>query len=285
MDVERYGDAAAFRRDAGPVLLADAPRNNLVLAILHTLVDRPDIYATFHLWLARGDGVPVGAALQTEPYHVVLADPLDPSAVDALADAAVEDGMTLPGVTAALPWADRFAERVATRTGRRIERVLTEGMWALTEVADVPAAPGSMRTATSRDRGLIMAWLGDFHDEAFPAGHLRDDDAIAKQVAARLDGEGGGYRLWVDGEPVAMTGHHDVPGVGSRIGPVYTPPARRRRGYATRLVADLSAALLDRGDPGCYLYTDVTNPTSNAIYARIGYVMLGEAAENAFRDP
>jgi uncharacterized protein len=285
MDVERYDDAHAFHRDAAPVLRADAPRNNLLLAILQTLLDRPDIYPTFHLWLARLDGVPVGVAMQTEPYHLVLAEPLEPAAIEALADAAVEDGHPLPGVTAGLPWADRFAERVAERTGQRIERVITEGMWALTEVADVPRAPGAMRTATSEDRDLIFAWLVDFSEEALPRGHARDDEAIAKQVRARLAGEGGGYRVWEDGEPVAMSGHHDVPGVGSRIGPVYTPPAHRRRGYATRLVAELSAELIDRGDPGCYLFTDMANPTSNAIYARIGYVMLGEAAENAFRAP
>ena len=285
MDVDRYADAEVFRRDAAPVLEADAPRNNLILAILQTLVDRPDIYPTFHLWIARRVGTPVGAALQTAPYHVVLAEPLEPAAIDALADAVVDDGHPLPGVTAGLPWSDRFADRVASRTGRKIERLLTEGMWALTEVADVPDAPGGMRAATTADLDLILVWMAEFHEEAFPPGHVRDDAVIETQLRARLAGEGGGYALWEDGEPVAMTGHHDVPGVGSRIGPVYTPPRHRRRGYATRLVAEVSASLLERGDPGCYLFTDMANPTSNAIYARIGYVMLGEAAENAFRAP
>jgi uncharacterized protein len=285
MDVARYDDAEAFRRDARPVLQADAPRNNLILAILHTLVDRPDIYPTFHLWIARRDGAALGAALQTEPYHLVLAEPIEPAAIEAIADAAVDDGHPLPGVTAGLPWSDRFAERVAERTGARVERVITEGVWVITDVADVPPAAGAMRVATPDDEDLVLRWLVDFHHEALPPDHPRDDDAIATQVRARLAGEGGGYRLWEDGEPVAMAGFHDVPGLGSRVGPVYTPPAFRRRGYATRLVAEMSAGLLERGDPACYLYTDMANPTSNAIYARIGYVMLGEAAENAFRDP
>ena len=56
-----------------------------------------------------------------------------------------------------------------------------------------------------------------------------------------------------------------------RVGYVYTPPPARRRGYATALVADLSAEVLASGRRSTFLYTDLANPTSNAIYARIGY--------------
>ena len=56
-----------------------------------------------------------------------------------------------------------------------------------------------------------------------------------------------------------------------RVGPVYTPPEHRGRGYATSLVADLTAERLSTGLAFCFLFTDLANPTSNAIYARIGY--------------
>lgn len=55
------------------------------------------------------------------------------------------------------------------------------------------------------------------------------------------------------------------------IGGVYTPPQWRGRGYATSCVAALSELLLGRGFEFCVLYTDLANPTSNGIYARIGY--------------
>jgi uncharacterized protein len=53
--------------------------------------------------------------------------------------------------------------------------------------------------------------------------------------------------------------------------PVYTPPALCRRGYASACVAALSARLLTEGRRLCFLYTDLANPTSNAIYQKIGY--------------
>lgn len=39
----------------------------------------------------------------------------------------------------------------------------------------------------------------------------------------------------------------------------------------------------DRGASACMLFTDAVNPTSNAIYQRIGYRQVGTAAEYRFR--
>jgi GNAT superfamily N-acetyltransferase len=283
MEVLRSDDPAAFRRDGEPVLLADVARNNLVLGILQLLLDEPDLYPVFHLWLALHDGRPVGLAMQTEPFNVIVAEPLEDDAVGALAEAVVDDGGPLPGVVANRPWADRFAERVTTMTGRSAERILEEGVWMLTAVEDVPAPAGAARAATPDDRDLVRSWLGAFADEALPPGRPRDDEARRDlEVDLRLAGRGAGYLLWEDGTPVSLSGHREIPGVGSRIGPVYTPPPHRGRGYATRLVAEHSASRLAAGDVACYLYTDMANPTSNAIYARIGYVKIGDAAEYLF---
>jgi uncharacterized protein len=88
--------------------------------------------------------------------------------------------------------------------------------------------------------------------------------------------------LWDDGEAVSVAGFGGETPNGIRIGPVYTPPELRGRGYATALVAELSAQLLAEGRRFCFLYTDLANPTSNAIYERIGYVRVCESAEIAF---
>jgi predicted GNAT family acetyltransferase len=55
------------------------------------------------------------------------------------------------------------------------------------------------------------------------------------------------------------------------IGPVYTPPEFRKKGYASALVARLSQKNLDAGYQKCVLLTDLKNPTSNKIYQEIGY--------------
>ena len=54
------------------------------------------------------------------------------------------------------------------------------------------------------------------------------------------------------------------------MGPVYTPAAHRGHGYASVLTAHVSRLLRDSGTRVC-LFTDQANPTSNKIYAAIGY--------------
>jgi predicted GNAT family acetyltransferase len=153
-------------------------------------------------------------------------------------------------------------------------------------VAHVPVPSGIARVAMPGDRDLLRGWLRAFADEALPPEHPRDDARMDLDIDLRLVEQGGAYWLWEDGVPVSMSGHGVVPGVGSRIGPVYTPPPHRGQGYATRLVAEHSAARLAAGDAACFLFTDLANPTSNAIYARIGYTKVCEAVMYAFRlDP
>jgi predicted GNAT family acetyltransferase len=67
-----------------------------------------------------------------------------------------------------------------------------------------------------------------------------------------------------------------------RIGPVYTPPERRARGYAGSAVAAASRRALAGGADTCMLFTDLSNPTSNKIYAEVGYTPAGSWEEHTF---
>jgi predicted GNAT family acetyltransferase len=98
-----------------------------------------------------------------------------------------------------------------------------------------------------------------------PDPHERMRAALPKRV---LRGE---YRIWDHDGRVAFAGFSDAAPDFARIAPVYTPPACRGRGYATSLVARMSRELLARGKRRLFLTTDIANPTSNAIYARIGF--------------
>ena len=57
---------------------------------------------------------------------------------------------------------------------------------------------------------------------------------------------------------------------------VYTPPVLRGNGYASAVVARLSQRELDAGQRWCSLFTDAANPTSNHIYAEIGYELKSD---------
>lgn len=102
MLVTRLDNVATFARLAAPVLEHDPAANNLVLGIVQSLLDRPDSYAGASCW-SWHDGASVGA-IRTPPYNVVVADPLDEEAIDALVERLTSDEPNLPGVTANSPW-------------------------------------------------------------------------------------------------------------------------------------------------------------------------------------
>jgi predicted GNAT family acetyltransferase len=79
-----------------------------------------------------------------------------------------------------------------------------------------------------------------------------------------------------------MAGDSEVLGGVARVSWVYTPGPLRRRGYAAACVAALSQQVLDRGAEAVMLYTDLANPTSNAVYQRIGYRAVGDAVDLRF---
>ncbi len=282
MRVSRVADVATFAELAAPVIEQDPAANNLVLGIVQTSLDRPGAYPEAFCWIVEHEGGPVGAAIRTPPYHVVLADPLHGDAVDALADHLVTDHPELPGVTANTPWVARFTERWTSSTATSARTTLSQGVYALTIVQAPQFAPGRTRAATIADRPLLERWMLDFEREAL-IKMVRDEHATRRALDARLgNGDGAGFTLWEDDDrPVSLTGWARIPG-GARIGPVYTPVAERGRGYASNLVAEVSSQMLARGADACFLYTDLGNPTSNAIYRAIGYEQVAESLMVAF---
>lgn len=277
--VRRASNANAFLTEIAPLLLTDEARHNLMFGILDTLVNDPGFYPEFHLWVVLDGGVAVGAGLMTPPFNLLIAKPARDGALRALARTIAREGVAPPGVSGVLPEAREFARAWSQETGTRLRETLAQRVYRLDRVMPVPAPPGWMRRADGSDRDLLVAWIRAFGREALP--HQRSDPE--RVVDRRIDGgDRSGFFVWEDGRQVSVSGFGGWTPNGIRIGPVYTPPAERRRGYATALVAALSTDLLDHGRRFCFLYTDLGNPTSNHIYQEIGYRPVCDAVEIAF---
>jgi predicted GNAT family acetyltransferase len=284
MLVRRADDPVAFRDATVPYLIQDEARHSLVLGITSTLIGHPDTYELFDLWVVtEGDEV-AGAALRTPPFNLVLARPSGDEALDALVDRLLEEGQDLPGVVASLPELDDFVSAWTAGRGLDATLVLRQGVYELREVLPTPEPAGAARPATPDDRDLVVAWMRAFAAEVLP--RQDEPDRQVRLIEGRLvASEASGLWLWEDsGEPVSMSGYGGETPNGIRVGPVYTPPELRGRGYATGLVAAQSRWLLERGRTFCFLYTDLDNPTSNALYRRIGYRLAAESGDVRF-DP
>ena len=284
MEVVRIADAATFLAEAEPLLLSHQARHNLILGLAGTIRDSPDHYPARSLWLVRDEGEVGAAALRTSPYNLILAEPRSEEALAALAGGIAED---LPGVVGAEPEAAGFADLWSRQTGVRARTNMRQGIYALEQVEPPSGVPGSARVATVDDRELALRWWIAFGDEVLHGDGPGRDRAEAT-LDHRLASPTEGILLWEEaGRPLSIAGWGGPTPNGIRIGPVYTPPELHGHGYATALTAELSRRLLDGrlfagGRRFCFLYTDLANPSSNAIYERIGYRRVAESAEIVF---
>jgi GNAT superfamily N-acetyltransferase len=279
VQVRRLVDPAAYLNAARELLLADEARHNLLLGLAGTLRDHPHAYPEFRLWLVEEDRHVVGAALQTPPFNLLVARPARAGVLAALAQALRSESIALPGVTAAIPEANEFAEAWCTSTSVRRRPRMEQRIYRLTELQPVAGVPGRPRHAVAEDRTLLVAWVHSFSEESMGEAQVR---SAAETVDARLQEGMGGFLLWEDREPVSVAGWGASTPNGVRIGPVYTPPEHRRRGYGSAVTAAVSAEQLAAGRGFCFLYTDLANPTSNRIYANLGYEPVCDSIDYAF---
>ncbi len=190
-------------------------------------------------------------------------------AVDAIAEAVLDMHPGLPGAVGPNDVVARFASTWSRLTGIRPRLGVRQRVQAAAAVRELPRAPGRMREAGPGDIPIVLRWITAFAEEALgEAPHVEEAEASYRRREADPDGA---WLLWDDGGPVSLAAYGSPTSTGTRVGPVYTPPELRGRGYATSLVGELTAERLATGLAFCFLFTDLANPTSNAIYARIGY--------------
>ena len=227
----------------------------------------------------------VGVLVHMPPHQLLLSEiALDArsSAADCITAYLRAANVALPGVAGPLGVADVFAERWSRATGlpSRVHMALRE--FELSHVVPPAIVPGDLVAATPDDLDLVHAWMHAFIDET---GLPQADRDFATRALAAERIETGRSWLWrTAGEVRVMAGSGGTERV-ARVGPVYTAPEHRGRGYGSAMAAALSQRLLDRGAWRVALSTDQANPTSNKIYQAIGYVPVGDSVMIAFVAP
>ena len=286
MEVRRFDDPAAFFAHAAPFLERREAENNLILGMRARLERDPHAFGEEdpYLAVAESGGEVVAVAFWTPPFSFGLAATEHDDAVDAFADDVGE--MELPGVLGPNALAERFADRWRERAGVRAWVLVAERIYEAREAFPPSGVPGRHRDYRPEDHDLAAAWMDAFVAEALPdAPPGRADDGAAF-VERRVADPDGGLVVWEDdGAPVSIAGFGGPTPNGIRIGPVYTPPDLRGRGYASALVGELTAQLLAGGRSLCFLFTDLANPTSNSIYQRVGYRPVADVTDWRFQAP
>ena len=277
-----YDDPAAFLERAGPHLEADPVVSTVVSSIAHRALAQAAAGVAPRdgdWWLVVTDGSDnvVGVAMRTAPFspYPPFLLTMPDEAARQIARTLHERGEEVRAANGALPAVDLFAAETVALAGGRVEVAAHTRLHELGELVMPAPVAGRLVTATEADLPLAVAWfeafMGDADEQAgrprgSSAHEAPDGDEILRRVRA------GTLWFWVDdaGERVHLTGTNPPAFGVARVGPVYTPPEQRGRGWASAAVAQVSGLLQQQGARAC-LYTDQANPTSNKIYAALGY--------------
>jgi predicted GNAT family acetyltransferase len=181
----------------------------------------------------------------------------------------------LPSVSGVRPAAETFAAAWHLLGGPPASTAMAQGVYVADSVQPPADVPGHLRPAGPDDAVVLRQWAVGFYQAT---GAIHDGrDTIGPRI------EAGRLYVWdVDGQPTAMVAHTEAEGGVTRVQLVYTPESLRGNGYASAVVAALTERELAHPGRRCMLYTDLANPTSNAIYQRIGFDAVADSVRVEF---
>lgn len=269
MELTRHQDVEAFLEQADAFLAAREAEHNLILGLSSRLRNTPLMYGEPpYFAVIEDDGQVVAAALRTPPHNLALSEIDRAEAIEPLVRDVSQVFGTLPGVVGPKGRVEQFVAAWEGETGARGRLEREQRAFRADSVEPPGGVAGHVRPYESDDFELAVRWMDEFVTEALSGP---EPETSAEFVVRREADPDGGLVVWENAEPVCMAGFGGRTPNGIRIGPVYTPPEQRRRGYGSALTAALTQQLLDGGRRFCFLFTDLANPTSNSIYQRIGY--------------
>ena len=273
-ELVRHNDVFSFADRAMPWLLQAEAEHNLILGIIEQLKQMGTVgTGEPYLVTVEEDGHVAGCVFRTPPYKLGLTR-MPNGAIAELVNEVANVYDDLPAVMGPAAQVRAFAEAWAMSKGKTSRLGMRQRIYELRSVVPpLQTASGQLRLAAKRDLELLVSWLNEFANEtrvgtvnvrAFAENHINNKSVF----------------LWEDGgEPRTSSLFSGLTPHGVRVGFVYTPPEFRRRGYASSCVAAVSQRALDSGYQFCCLYTDLSNPTSNDIYQRIGYTPVCDVVD------
>jgi hypothetical protein len=270
MHLTTYRNAGGFLARMQGKLGEDEVANNLMLGIALRLHAHPEhIQRQPYFAVVEDEGGLIAAALMTPPHSVIVFEARSDAqlAYTRIAHDLHENAWPISGAIGPSEAVNRFLEVWTKLTEATVKHVTRERVFQLDNVIAPQWPSGAFRVAAGADVETLAEWMRAFQQEALPENPHQDPI----EWATRRVGEGELF-VWEDeGKPVSFAGRGRETTHAASIGPVYTPPEYRGRGYATACTAMLSQLILDSGKKYCMLFTDLANPTSNSIYQKIGY--------------
>ncbi|MFX1311510.1 MAG: GNAT family N-acetyltransferase [Promethearchaeota archaeon] len=274
MEANFYDDINKFYNLASLFLLKREIENALILSILDVLKGNIHRYGEEMplLLLLREESIIKLIAVRTPPHDLLISYIDKTDCIDVLVEELLKRNEKLPGVLSFRKAADKFTQLWCDKNSLESQLLRKERIYKLDKVSKETLGNNSFHVATKPYQSIVLKWAREMVSEALVEVTEEELDQNNSRFKIEFENnESQIFLLFHHDKPVSMARKAGKTPNGNAINLVYTPPPLRRRGYATECVAKLSKRLLDEGNKYCFLFTDLSNPTSNSIYLKIGY--------------
>ncbi|MFD7340253.1 GNAT family N-acetyltransferase [Streptomyces violascens] len=277
-------DVDDFLAQAGDFLCSRAALHNTPLTDIeklriHRAADHGAEAAVFGLLESQGE---VRAIFYLTPHGRLGLTPLSVEQTDTLAAHLAGLGHSPANVIADHDTAGAFGESWQRHTGAASVLFWRTHLYRLgTLTPPRPRPEDQGRLTGGKDREQVVRWCREF---CVDVGEQHSIDLIDSSSWEESRFGDRHFTFWEtpEGAPVSMAAATSVVGGMVRVDPVYTPAHLRGRGYAGAVTVEASRTALAAGATDVVLFTDPDNPTSNALYQRIGYVHIADFAGYKF---
>ena len=273
MNIAFYETVQSFKDKIEPILLKDEAKHNVILGLVNQLEQNLlELSNLFMCTVEEGDQS-ILIFLRTHPNNLLIAgEPVGQKAISYAVQKFAEAGLKFPGVTGEKLLAELFAEEWKNVTGIESFIGMQQGIYKLTKLNPIPVNQGYLRQAVPTDTTLVSKWIKEFSDYTVESPSYEECHEKAIEYIRQQS-----LYLWIEqNRPVSMVKWARPTKNGIVVTLVYTPDEDRGKGYASSSVHTFSKQLLEQYS-FCSLYTDLTNPTSNSIYQKIGYEWVCES--------
>jgi predicted GNAT family acetyltransferase len=272
-EVVQYNNANSFLKDCEHFLAIKESFHNLKLGIASSIIENK-IETTEPLYFGiKENNQLIGCALRSNIDRPLAITSLNFKSIEKLIHLLSNNKTTLHGIVGEIQTATQFRDQWISRNNQNFKLSIHLGVYEANAIK-LPQLKGKIIVGTENEMDIIFEFVKGFCEDCFP-----DKEHTNENIQKLCDRHIKNKSLYLlkneYGEIVSMAAYTRGSQNGGTVSLVYTPKKLRGLGYGSLVTALVSNKILSE-KKFVSLFTDLTNPTSNSIYQKIGYKKIGE---------
>lgn len=281
MILKSFKTPQEFLKEGEAFLLKNESFNNLFLGLANRLCEQnPDGGDPFFYLLKNELDEVIGAAMRSAPIRPLIITEMNNSGLRLLSEELKKKNISLVGAVGHKETIEHFGEV----WGSSSFEVMGQGVYECRNLIPPSLLKGELYQVQLDDPvGLEAAveFGAGFIKECFPKHR---EPVVEARKSVEFYVERGLLFLWKSdtGEFVSMACNNRESKNAGTIGWVFTPSDKRGNGYGSMVTYGATREIFKKGKTLANLFTDLSNPTSNSIYQKLGYKLIGNSIHIEF---